>query len=123
MARPHGSASTDRIEFFKKFDKLAKDHIDPLMFMFEVCKGESKSTEPVTGKVTRTDWEKQFRLQAGRELIGYRYPKLKAIEQAIDVGDGQLSITWLDEIEEAIDAGTDNHSVPSAQISVIPASK
>ena len=107
MARPLGSAGTEKIEFFKKFDSLANEHIDPLKFLFQIAQADKK-----IGR----GWEKSHRLTAARELVSYRYPKLKAIENNLDVGDGQLEIQWITE-EDELNNDTDNHSVQTARIS------
>ena len=106
MARPVGAMSSDRLEFFQRFDVLAKQHVDPLKLMFQIAQGDPR-------QVGR-GWEKMHRLIAARELLNYRYPKLKAIETTLDTEDKQLTITWLN------DDG-DPDSLPTPQISIADA--
>lgn len=109
MARPLGSASTAKLEFFSKFDQLCKVHIDPLELMFRIAKNDKTLK---SGKITISD-----RAMAARELLSYRYPKLKAIEQKLDTGDGIIQISWLDDLEDS-DGRSGQNQLPTPCISI-----
>ena len=116
MARPLGATNEARVEFFIKFDKLARDHVDPLRLMFEISKGRTSAN--VEAGIKSEKWEKHLRFQAARELVSYRYPKLKATEQSIDVGDGQLTINWITDDLDTDNEQEDNDQLPSVQLSI-----
>lgn len=112
--RPIGSTSLERLAFFQRFDKLCKDHIDPLELMFKIAKAEGEF---------KKGWDKVHRLTAARELVSYRYPKLKAVENSLDVGDGQLKLTWLDSNDDPLDLSephgpTSNDPLQAASLSI-----
>jgi hypothetical protein len=90
--RPLGSANRQTLEFAKRFDALCKEHIDPLVLMFQIAQAEDKKVG---------NWGHAHRIEASKTLLSYRYPKLKAVE-ITDKTDKPLQISWLDQLAEAL---------------------
>ena len=86
--RTVGAKNKDTFEFQKKFDSLAQEHGDPLVLMFQIS-GASPGY--------KRGWTKNHRLEASKQLLSYRYPKLKAIEAKLEATDTQMEISWMDE--------------------------
>lgn len=104
MARLKGSKNKASFEFMQRFDELARDNIDPLKLMFQVAAGKAdEPNKPVndgdSSVLQPSINAPAFRVMAAKELLGLRYPKLKAIEIKDETEDQQLEISWLDDEE------------------------
>jgi hypothetical protein len=88
MARKEGSKNRNTLDFYQRFDKLCKTHGDPLILMFKIA-GNKDS------KISK-DFDPSHRLEAAKQLLSYRYPRLKAIEVDNKSDDKQIEITWLE---------------------------
>ena len=120
--RTTGSKNKDSFEFQKKFDALALKHGDPLVIMFKI----SGAAEGF-----KRGWSKNHRLEASKQLLSYRYPRLKAIEAKLEALDTQVEFSWLEAgIEslpndnlpmDSMDAGHD--TVPTKDITETAAPK
>ncbi len=125
MARPTGSKNKNTFEFFKRFDDLCQEHIDPLVLMFQIAAGKAKEKQDIvkgdSGILQPSINSPSFRAMAAKELLCYRYPRLKAVEIREEIDDTQLEISFLDvlDAEEAEDASDNANSdtLQTAQIS------
>lgn len=86
--RPTGSSNVRTIDFFRRFDELSKQHIDPLEFMFKIA---AKSSGAGRG------WTANHRITAAQTLLAYRYPKLKTVEIMDNSESAKVQISWLDD--------------------------
>ena len=102
MSRPAGTVNKNTFEFAQKFDELSKTHGDPLVLMFKISGASSG-----IGR----GWDKSHRLEATKQLLSYRYPKLKAVEARIEALETQIEIKWLDNTENG-----SNDPLPAAQV-------
>ena len=95
MPRPKGSKNRRTEDLIDRWDSFAEDsRIDPLEFLFAVLKGKPKRGV-LTAKAVK-DIDVDVRVRAAKELLAYRWPKLKAIEFALGDVDRELVIKWLD---------------------------
>ena len=109
--RTVGAKNKDTFEFQKKFDALAQQHGDPLVLMFQIS-GASPGY--------KRGWTKNHRLEASKQLLSYRYPKLKAIEAKLEAMDTQMEISWMEQSLVDANAGTDTLQAEAITISVTP---
>lgn len=77
MARTVGSTNRRSLEFISKFDNMCLVHKDPVEVLFRLLKSRKQSVQ----------------IQAARELMQYRYPKLAAAHLQVE-GPNQLSLGW-----------------------------
>lgn len=103
MARAVGSKNRNTYEFFARYDKLCTENIDPLQLMFQICAGKAEEVESLTvldekgtPAIYKSINDAGFRVEAAKQLLSYRYPKLKSVELKTEQEDTQMDIGWLD---------------------------
>jgi len=87
MSRPEGSANKRHLEFLKRFEALAAQYVDPMELLFQVA-----AKSPKAGK----GWDTGHRLSSAQTLMGFRYPKLRALEITEANETPKIQISWLD---------------------------
>lgn len=93
MARPVGSLNKSNSDFIQHFDKLSKKHIDPLVLMFKIA-ADDPDVQQVDSEGKLRPVRLEFRSEAAKQLLKYRYPQLKAVEVKEALKDKQLTIAW-----------------------------
>ena len=107
MPRTKGAVNKGTLEFLQAYDKLAKRYIDPLELMFAIA-----AKDPALKRNLEADEQitMQQRAFAAKELLSYRYPRLKAIELKEEKENTQLEIGWLDDIAANDDDSSDTNN-------------
>ena len=95
MPRPKGSKNKRTEDLIERWDGYADElEVEPIGFLFQVLKGKPKRGV-LTAKACQ-EINVDVRVRAARELLAYRWPKLKAVEFAFGADDRELIIKWLD---------------------------
>jgi len=116
MPRTKGSLNKGTIDFLQAYDRLAAKYIDPLELMFAIASNDKGLQSELVEGEQITLSQRSF---AAKELLGYRYPRLKAIELQAEKENTQLEIGWLDDL--AGDDSSDNDPLQTAQVPEKPA--
>lgn len=82
MARPVGSVNKGSEEYARKYETLVEQYGDPMIVLFKLTRSRTQS----------------IKLQAARELMQYRYPKLAAAQVEAQAA-AQMVMMWEDTLE------------------------
>lgn len=100
-----GTANRKTLEFIQEFDRLKQQHnVDPVEVLFRLLKSRKQS----------------IKIQAARELMTYRYPKLAAAHIQVD-GPEQIEMRWQQDSEDGatglvIDAAPSDEIVKEIEV-------